>query len=500
MIEKSNGMPAGFCLFAGTILLRFYAFTGSTYANGWDSYFYLVQLKSWVETGVMHSPEASLFYPFVRSIQFIFGDYVLAFKAAVALLCGFFAVMAWRISAYRLWAAIFLLFSPQLTWFAAQYPKNLFGMVLLLPLIACLLDAFQSAGWPAARQASCIAGLLLLNYLGHRFTFALGILACASFGGALYWRERLGSIPIFRKKTGLALIVALILLTVGLPGLAHYTDFGRLSGTFTYKVQFAPWSFVQDYGYARIGLFWGLELAFAVFCWLFLVSKLVRQKQSARFWAALPWTILLSALLFPFLQWSPTGLSFRAFALFVLLAPLAFFAQQTVQKDTPKAWWATGLAAIVFFAMPCTYDHRLHDPDYAFYARITPKIMLFLEKQPQTLTSNLLIAHNSLAEYFTFSTGVDAMPWLPEYAIGKESLWRICVGVSPQYLQYYGCDTSKMLDLGRDYVFLREIDWKNAAEAAKKAEDDDFLDRLDNWKNPNKTRPNWLLRRKNNMH
>jgi hypothetical protein len=54
-------------------LLRFRALSVTPFANGWDSYFYLVQLKSWVEQGRMHSPEASLFYPYLRLFQALQG-------------------------------------------------------------------------------------------------------------------------------------------------------------------------------------------------------------------------------------------------------------------------------------------------------------------------------------------------------------------------------------------------------------------------------------------
>ena len=36
---------------------RYLSFTQTEYANGWDSYFYLVQLKSFIEQGYMHSEE-----------------------------------------------------------------------------------------------------------------------------------------------------------------------------------------------------------------------------------------------------------------------------------------------------------------------------------------------------------------------------------------------------------------------------------------------------------
>jgi len=89
-----------FALAALSALLRFWALDQTPFANGWDSYFYLVQLKSLEETGRMHSPEASLIYPYLRLFYWITGDYVLGIKTGVAVLCGIWVAVVYGSTAF----------------------------------------------------------------------------------------------------------------------------------------------------------------------------------------------------------------------------------------------------------------------------------------------------------------------------------------------------------------------------------------------------------------
>jgi hypothetical protein len=490
----------GLTLCMVSALLRFRALSVTPFANGWDSYFYLVQLKSWVEQGRMHSPEASLFYPYLRLFQALQGDYVLAFKTAVALLCGLFCWGAWRFGGAGRWVALWLLFSPHLTWFAAQYPKNLFGLVLLMPLLAHCKKWLQG-DWPSVwREGWWFAALLLLNFFGHRFTFALGLWAIVCWGGAMAWRQRndFWRRPVVLRRGIWALAGAIVVFAgVGLaPGLAHISDLGRLSGTFSVTPQFSPLSFVQDYGYERIGAAWLLEIVLAVLAWVWVVRLAFRQS-GVGYW---PTLTFVSALLFPFLAWSLTGVSFRFCSTFVLIAPLAFFAVQQLPCREAISWkkellWM-GVAGALCAALPQSYDPRRHDPDYAFYAHLTPRITAFLEKQPPAPEPILLIAHNSLAEYFTFVSGVDAMPWRPEYAVDPRALWRIAADIPFDQLRHYADAPNLCLDLHKNYTFLRENAWIAALGAAQEAGDEDFLRAAKTWKNPHRQRPAWLLRRK----
>ena len=65
-------------LFKGVlVLLAFISFfktltvlSETHFANGWDSYFYLDQLKYWVNNGELHTERYSIYYPYLIFIQF----------------------------------------------------------------------------------------------------------------------------------------------------------------------------------------------------------------------------------------------------------------------------------------------------------------------------------------------------------------------------------------------------------------------------------------------
>ncbi|MCB9306400.1 MAG: hypothetical protein H6565_07375 [Lewinellaceae bacterium] len=503
-IRTSILLAAGFAFAAMSAWLRYLALCQTPYANGWDSYFYLVQLKSLKETGAMHSPEASLIYPYLQWFYRICGDYVLALKAGIAVLAGALCWLAfslpaaegpfWTVFSRKAAAASLFLFSPHLGYFAAQFPKNLLGFMLLIAFIASL-----PCEKPAVRNTwrwLLPAFLLILNYFGHRLTFALAVL----YAG-LWWLEHNGSrFPkkILRKALPWLLAVTVAWLAAGsvFPGLFHPVDLGRLKGVFSLYPQFAPWSFVDSFGIGRISPWWLVEIVLFTLVWgwfsAFMAFRLFRKNSDGNFFGnAFALWALCSVLLFPFLEWSLTSLSYRFFLVFVLLTPLLVIRLLEQKTALTGLIFAAVLTGCSFFSWK-GYDPDKHDPDYAVFDAITHRAMQRLDGY----SPELVIAHNALAEYFTFSSGIDAMPWLPEYEIAPERLWRIAAGIPAQTLRYYSNTQKEVYSLGGAWVLLPEYCWEQAIEAAKKEGDDDFLLQTRLWQNPSRRRPGWLLHRK----
>jgi len=274
------------------------------------------------------------------------------------------------------------------------------------------------------------------------------------------------------------------------PGLAHVLDLGRLSGTLSWQPQFAPWSFVQSFGFERIGGWWIFEIAIVTFWWLAGLMIWRTRKGISN-----PSLLLLSGLLlFPFLEWSLTGLAWRMFLVFVLLVPLAFDFENASKRGSLAFFLL--LVAASFFSWKA-YLPTLHDPDYALYKKITRNVQAQLSESSVTDTE-LIIAHNALAEYFTFTTGTDAMPWLPEYQIDSTKLWRIAAGVQGQTLRYFARPENEhtIKNIGGGYYLLPEFVWQSARKDARAENDEDFLQSTDSWLNPHRMRPAFLLKRK----
>jgi len=93
--EKRGGWGDVLVLFCLSFLFRYLALQQTTYANGWDAYFYLIQIKSWIEEGTMHSSDSSLIYPLMRVIDWFSDGYVLSFKLTSAFLASTLVVLVY---------------------------------------------------------------------------------------------------------------------------------------------------------------------------------------------------------------------------------------------------------------------------------------------------------------------------------------------------------------------------------------------------------------------
>lgn len=504
---------SGVALFALSAALRYCALCQTDFANGWDGYFYLVQLKSLQETGIMHSPEASLIYPYLRLFYWFTNDYVSALKTGSAVLAGLFtALVFWillgiprgddmpqggKLLAGALSGALLSVFSPQLAYFSAQFPKNLLGMVLLLAFIGSLPK--KSAQNTSAKIWVLPFILLTTNYFGHRLTFVLAVFYLVfwllfRFGSE--WKKAL-SLQVLGFA---ALAGAGVLLAAGLffPGLFHVVDLGRLKGAWSAVPHFAPWSFVQLFGAGRISGWWMAEIVFATALWAWLAGSGLAFKKRlktrpARVHLTGPLWCLCTLLLFPFLEWSLTGMSFRLFLVFVLFTPLLVIDIQFFNSGRTGVIFAAILFLSSFFSWK-SYHPARHDPDYTLFASATSNARHYLAGQ----SPELVIAHNALAEFYTFTSGTDAMPWLPEYPVDSSRLWRIAADVPLPSMRYFAGPEyeARIIPIGFRYILLPEYVWKSAVDRAKRENDEVFLANSRSWRNPSQVRPEWLLHRK----
>ncbi|MCC7506003.1 MAG: hypothetical protein IT259_11915 [Saprospiraceae bacterium] len=384
--------------------------------------------------------------------------------------------------------AFLLLFSPQLSWFAAQYPKNLLGLVLFLGFVFSLPER-PGPGW---RAWFAPIFLLIINYFGHRLMFGLALIYLSIWVLSAYGN---GLLAVLRQKKVLVAAagagVALLLAAAFFPGLFHLTDFERLNGLLAGKLQFAPWSFIQDFGWGRMSFWWLAEIGLTLALWLWTAVYFLNKKQRAQLSLQTQSLFLLGFfLLLPVLEWSVTGLAYRLFVVFVLIAPLL---AAGILKIAPK-WHLTlcALLAVAAIFSWKSYRPAQHDPDYRLFDHLVQTAMA--DSTFRSVAPLLVVAPNTLAEYFTFQTGIDAMPWLPEYAIEPARLWRIAGGMREKTVSYYAQAPVRRLPGG--YLLLREDHWQNALTRAKAEGDTAFVEMATGAPNPSRIRPAYLLRRK----
>src|ERR1041385_5154183 len=132
--SKNKYWLAGGGFFILSFVLRFLSVDQTIHPTGWDGYYYVMQVHSWMTYGHMQSPDYSLIYPFFVIITFFTGDPVIGFKIGTALIAGLLAMSVFYYLKRRDVALVvicaacgYIIFSPLVTYFILQFPKNALG-------------------------------------------------------------------------------------------------------------------------------------------------------------------------------------------------------------------------------------------------------------------------------------------------------------------------------------------------------------------------------------
>lgn len=458
---------------------RFLIFDKTNFSPGWDSYFYIVQIKSFIEEGSMHSSRLSLFYPFLLSLQYLVSDYELAYKLSAALLTGIFSLQIFYTArslnpnfGMAHLAAGYTMVSPQLTYFAAQYSKNLLGAVCLLWLLRALDGNGQLK-----------KGLIVVvNLFAHKLTAGLSFVLIL----LQLIAKRLHKKYLIFIGTGLAILLGLMW---ALPALFSLKDFHRTGMGLTTVFAWPSLTLINSFE-GLINSAWLIDIIICNLLFGLALILLLGRYLSLKPW--LPFLMVLSGLTFPFLEWSLVGISFRALMLFLILCPLLISLLNV--KINLQSLLGFYILFLVWGTFSYTsYDYKKHDPPYVLYDLIVHKIDKLKHHEFE-----LIIAHKALAEFITFKNGIDVLPWEPEYEVDQQKLWRICTGINQRSIEYYGKEFYQkdlFHKLTPNYNLIREDLWDKVMVNLEQ-EDPDYFHSLLTWKNPHRIRPDYLLNNK----
>lgn len=427
----------------------------------------------------MHSSRISLFYPLLLTIQWFVDHYELTYKLTAALLAGLFSFQMYRTAralntnsnlAYL--SAGYCMVSPQLTYFAAQYSKNLLGAIFFLWLIQVL----ASPGYVKK------GALLLVNLFIHKLTAGISVLAVLLQPAAGYIRKK----HIIFIGVASAAAVLVVWIT---PVLFDLQDLHREGMGLTTTFSWPSLTFVQTFGDLLDGP-WLVDVIICNTLFIIALGILFFKYETKKNW--LPVLTILTALTFPFLQWSLVGLSFRALMLFLILCPLLIVVLDLHLKRVV-------LSSVFTIILLCgiwsnsSYSYQKHDPPYTTYRTVARKVEAL-----NNGNFELIIAHKALAEYITYKTAIDVLPWEPEYTVDTPKLWRICTGINRKSIQYFGRASYQedlFIEITPNYSLIREDLWDLAMSNMAK-EDPDYLEELLTWKNPHVKRPAYMMKYK----
>lgn len=453
----------------------------SQFVQGWDGYFYLVQLRAMLREGQQHSPDSSPIYWLLRGIYAFAQDEMLAYKILCAGLAGSysFILCAWtkqlsKSNWLTLLIGIWLVFSPSLRFFAPQFPKNLAGINALLLFL-----------WASySRKTKFTVFAFGLTFIFHRMTAGLSML----FLGlrALTWKRIYWAIGIL----GMAILLGQIF-----PGIIHFSDFSRFEGSFQERPHFPGSTLLQSFDGIQNTNAWRFEIILApILVLLFLVQFLRNRKTFGQSNWATGLIGLLCFLAFPFWSEEARGMGDRFFLAFLLLSPICLV-------RLIRYWQKAFLIPLIILALVFGISNALHFPhqafsaDYDSYSQLKKPLLTRFQQHPPSL----LIGHKALAEYITFETGYDVLPWQPEYELDTANTFRIVRGIFPMEFRYYlnNQDHSFVEELSISYHLVREDVWQRFVAAVEtENEDSELLGRIYSWENPFEQRPSYLRRGK----
>ena len=459
-------------------VLRFLALNQTAYANGWDGYYYVMQAHSWIEYGHLQSLDYSLVYPFYTSIAYLIPDYELSFKIGSAIISGLL-LMSVSLLVYQVHKQVvpvliilsFLCFSPLLTYFVVQFPKNVLGLSFFIGFLL-MLQRKRTLG---------ITFFFVLTIMTHRMMAGFALIVLLGYG-----------LQFLPKRWLLATLVMAALLSL-LPGIFHWTDLERLDGMFSIWPQFAPWSFYRLFQ-SSWSRWWGIELVLIVvmlgftFYW-YVKNKLWQHDNIVIQWV-FPLLILLS--LCPFMIFMNGSLGYRFFMVVPVFLVIYVVLISTVEHGKLMVAMSFGFLIMSLFSFR-SYNPKLHDPPNQVYELITNRIVAAYDPEQYPL----IVAHKSLAEMIIYQTDFDALNWKPDKSKSQKAL-RITNGLAYYHFSKYLSEQelNELIKLTTNYYSLPESLWLHFLERVKESADTEMINRIKRYQNPMEVLPAFLSKSK----
>lgn len=476
--DKNWTLVIGVFFLIASVILRYLALAQTSYANGWDGYYYVMQAHSWLNYGHLQSPDYSLIYPYFIILSYFTGNYELAYKLGSTLLGGilifttyvFILRVSKRITSAIL-AASFLLFSPTLTYEISQFPKNVMGIIVLLLFLLSV----------SHKNIRISILILLISIFTHRMVAGLCIIIALIYVARyLHW------------KWIVAGIISIILISL-LPGILHYSDLSRFKGQFQLIPQFTPYSFFSIFR-GVLSPVWVFELILISILIIITLITLFNKKtlSSTALNKQYIWSILLLISVLPIFKMSFGSMGYRFFMLAPILFPIYILSSVKI-KNNWSILLSLALIIISLFSYR-SYNPKYFDPPNKLYEIIVSRISN--DYSPKKYP--LIIAHKSLAEMIIYKTDFDALNWQPPKNIDEEKVLRVINGIDLIYLTKY-ISKNELLHvrkLTQNYYITTESIWNKFISQVISNNDQKLLHIIKEGNNPLDDRPYFLSKGK----
>ncbi len=512
------------CIFIFTFFVTMILLSQSPYANGWDGYYYIIQVRSWFVEGAMHSEDYSLIYPLIIAIQYIFDDYILSYKIASSLIRAFFVTAIFVLSVqifkdnmhgnikerseYSLLPALAICsiasFSSSSLYFITQFPKNMLGFSFLLITFHYMPQVYKAIinKWFNRHDIVNIAMLFcffIFTFVTHRYSGGIALITLLFYCMLLVLkRNRVVIISL------LVIFVFFVLVVVSVPflfpGTLHLDDLERFSGAFDMVLSLNFYSFLEIITLKNAGLLWSVELLIyyilSVMFLAYYVYRLTKKPEGVPIY--LIGTALIVGLgVFPFYNFEPSGIGYRFYLGAQLFTPLTLiiFPIRIYQRSKKLVYGLLILINVGSLLIATNFDYQKFDPSYDEYQDMSKKLIRRIDNDISNY--DLFVMHKALAEIFTFTTGLDALAWAPGDKYKSSRVMRIAYGVDPQlYREYLDVSEQRGVFLLQGHYTVLSEDLFNTFCMRLKMRDPASFKKINNWRNPMNVRPDYLMRGK----
>lgn len=510
-------------------------FLASDFANGKDGYWYVIQLKSLIEEGGLHSYESTLLYPIYGLFYFLLGDYIIALRGAIISLSVassfslYLVVQTFRSkprldfinssggrkkqghSKWDLATLALLLFTPTPLFMATQYPKQSLALTLLVlsiysfrPLLGDVAAQKKAEELKLSLKknwARIVWGFVSLfaALLSHRLIPGLVAMLLGSLFLLWVWRRRSLRLIKYASAASLSAVVVVFVIFYFTPGVLNFADLERIRASFSGELYFPFYRYLQFSSFHPMVIVEGLSPLLS----FFMMRRL--PKMGGLAFAMFPFLVVPILFHLPFFDFFDLQIRLTATAFFLSYIPLLLILGRYIDSAQKTfrglSSFVAALLCIVLMALHnglFFYRGDKFEHEYNLYTKFIHTIGGENSKD----VPELVVAHTGLAQFYEYHTGLDVLPWSPEERFDKTKTYRFVYGISHREFHHRlsllqkrlpGNYKDYVIDCPGDYLYVREDIWVIFLETLHFQYDEKLEEVLYSWRNPMRVRPGYLF-------
>jgi hypothetical protein len=471
------------------LIIRYIYLYNQPYLWGPDVYYYALQLKYYVQTGMFKIADRSLLLPLMgvtAKLGFTYEQSIIGWTVLIQLLTGVSVIVAHRLQSGKyllfpsIWLVLYVIFSPTYSYLCLAFPKYAFAL-FFLPFWS--LGFVNRRYWALSLAAVILSGLSHLSMIG----IAMLVLLVVSLRGKIQLRRfKLITLIIFGLSLSVFILIFIIRKYFLLADLNRISWDGLKPPLLTLML--------------RDGIQPILKLEIIIALMITIGIVLFRKPLDYNVHAGALWApFILFLTMFPLGSKEYMGISERLSLLLPAVTVcilLGINYLSPIIKRTACIFLCGGLIFASFY--PHIYYHFVYPNNNNFEYKLYHQVV----REIQNKDIPMLIAHQGLNYYYKYQTMKESFPYEPEEHWPKDKTWRLVFGIRNSEWGYFLTEnrlwnSGFLFDLSGDYSLVREDVWNEFRNrVGQESQNPDLRYRVfDSWYNPSQKRPEFSRKR-----